>query len=97
VVPACIDVESAIYHGYCVHEYFIGVDLNISILYVGNVEYYLILRNQGFNEAETTRYNAKYKHFNSYKLGLHIGITEVVMWDNIIIAVEIGKNGEIKN
>ena len=42
-------------------------------------------------------YNGEHKHFKSYKLGIHIRITELVKRGNIIIAVEIGKNGEIKS
>jgi hypothetical protein len=42
-------------------------------------------------------YNEEHKHFKSYKIRIHIHITELVKRDRIIIAVEIGTNGEIKS
>ena len=42
-------------------------------------------------------HNKKHKYFKSYKLGIYIHITELIKCNNImIIAVETGKNGEIK-
>jgi hypothetical protein len=42
-------------------------------------------------------YNEEHMHFKNYKLDIHIHITELVKCDNMIIVVNIGKNGKIKN
>ena len=47
--------------------------------------------------SEAIHNNEQYRNFKSYKLRIHIHVTKLVMYDNITITVEIGKNKEIKS